>query len=46
MAVTSEGIWEDDPEHYLHVLQQQGSELIEVATLPNSNEPSTYWKAW
>lgn len=44
MAVTSEGIWEDDPEHYLHVLQQQGSELIEVATLPNSNEPAPIGK--
>lgn len=38
VAVTSVGLWQEDPEHYLHVLKQQGSELVEVATLPNENE--------
>ena len=44
MAVTTEGLLADNPEHFLHVLTQQGRELEEVASLPNDNEPSPIGK--
>lgn len=44
MAVTTEGLLADNPEHFLHVLTQQGRKLEEVASLPNDNEPSPIGK--
>lgn len=44
MALTTQGLLADDPEHYLHVLKQQGRQLVEVTTLPNDNEPSPIGK--
>lgn len=44
VSVTSEGLLDGSPKHYLHVLQQQGSKLVEVATLPNSDAPAPIGK--
>ena len=44
VTVTSEGLWDGSPKHYLHVLQQQGSQLVEVATLPNNDAPAPIGK--
>ena len=44
LAVTTLGTRSSDPQHELHVLEQQGSELVEVATLPNESQPAPIGK--
>ena len=44
LAVTTVGAWSQDPEHMLHILEQQGSELVEIATLPNESQPAPIGK--
>ncbi|WP_394221827.1 beta-propeller domain-containing protein [Alteromonas gracilis] len=44
IALTTKEQWSEDPEHHLHVLKQEGQELVEVASLPNSDNPSPIGK--
>ncbi|MDC8831587.1 beta-propeller domain-containing protein [Alteromonas gilva] len=44
IAVTTTDMWSTDRKHALHVLDQQGSELVAVTSLPNASQPAPIGK--
>jgi uncharacterized secreted protein with C-terminal beta-propeller domain len=44
LRIVSSDYQERDPEHFLSILNQQGSELVVVANLPNENNPEPIGK--